>query len=224
VRFIFKSLIAISVLLSACGGGDPEERTLNAFFNAVQKGDQMGIDRISLAEFDGDPETWEIVERGSESEGPFQLPDLVAELEQTRRDVRAQRQKNMNFVSDNRDTYDAYTKKYAEDPSAPFEGELAVFHEQVQEGQKVLAQLEVDAEQLAADVEALKNAATLSLRTPVDENFEGQIKVKPLQVRVNDGSEDKDYTFVLHRYELVDTGQNRTPSAQWIVAEIQPPS
>ena len=85
-----------------------------------------------------------------------------------------------------------------------------------------MAQLEADADQMALDVEALKNAATLSLTTPVDTSFEGQIKVKPLQVRVNDGSGDKTYTVVLHRYELVRTGESRTRTPQWIIAEIQP--
>ncbi len=222
MRNIFMNLIAISVCLSACGGGDPEERTVSSFFRAVQSNDQAGIDRVSLAEFDGNPKSWEIVERGAESVGPFQLADLVAQLEQKRDEVRAQRQDNRNFLSDNQDTYDTYIKKYNENPSAPFKGELLVFHEKLQERQKRLAQLEADAEQLALDVEALENAATLSLRTPVDESFEGEVKVKPLQVRVNDGSGDKTYTIVLQRYDLVDTAQNRTPTSQWIIAEIHP--
>lgn len=224
MRSIFKSLIAISLFLSACGGGDPEEQTLGAFFSAVQKGDRVGIDRASLTTFEGNVESWEILERGTESAGPFHLSDLEAQLEKKRDEVRAQRQDNQNFVSDNRDTYDAYIAKYNEDPSAGFQGELLVFHEQLQEQQKQLAQLEVDAAQLALDVEALKNAATISLRTPVDESFEGEVKVKPLQVRVNDGSEDKTYTVLLQRYDLVDTAQGRAPTPQWIIAEIQPQS
>ena len=224
MRRIFKSLIAISVVLSACGGGDSEERALDVFFSAVQKSDQVAIDRVSLVPFDGSLETWEIVERGPETEGPFVLADLAAQLESKRDEGRAKRQQNQTFIGDNRDTYTAYLAAYAEDPSAPFRGELAVFHEQWQEKQAQLAQLEVDADQLTFDVEALKNAATLSLRTPVDVSFEGQIKVKPLQVRINDGSEDKTYTVVLHRYELVDTGQNRTPTPQWIIAAVQPNS
>lgn len=224
MRSILKSLVAFSVVLSACGGGDPEEQTLSAFFNAVQKGDRVGIDRISLVSFSGNIEAWEIVERGAEAEGPFELADLEAERESKRSEVRTTRQQNQNFIGDNRETYTAYLNAYAEDPSAPFQGELAVFHEQWQEKQAQLAQVEVDAEQLTFDVEALQNAATISLRTPVNASFEGSIKVKPLQVRINDGSEDKMYTVVLHRYELVDTGQNRTPNPQWIIAEINPNS
>ncbi len=222
MRSYFKTLIAVSILLSACEGGDPEEQVLRAFFTAVQKGDRAGVERVSLAPFDGTLESWEIIERGAESEAPFQLADLEAQLETKRNEVSAQRQGNMSFVSDNRDTYDAYKNKYAEDPSAPFQGALLAFHEQLQERQTRLAQLQADAEQLAFDVEALTNAATLSLSTPVDTSFEGQIKVKPLQVRINDGSGDKTYTIVLQRYELVDTEQNRTPTPRWIIAEIQP--
>ena len=224
MRSIFKMVIAFSVALSACGGGDPEEQTLGAFFNAVQKGDRVGMDRVSLVEFGGRPQSWEILERGTETAGPFELGDLDAALDSKRTEVRRQRQENQNYISDNRDVYDAYIAKYTEDPSAPFQGELLVFHEEWQAKQTQLAQLEVDADQLALDIDALKNAATLSLRTPVDETFEGEIKVKPLQVKINDGSEDKTYTVVLHRYELVSSEQARTPNPQWIIAEIQPNS
>jgi hypothetical protein len=222
VRSILMVAIASSVLLSACGSGDPEEETLGAFFSAVQTGDQPGVERVSLAEFDGSVESWEIIERGTESEGPFSLADLEAELENKRNEIRRQRQDTATFVSNNRDTYDSYTQQYAEDPSAPFQGELATFHEQLQEMQGLVAQLEVDAEQLALDVEGLKHAATLSLSTPVDENFEGRIKVKPLQVRINDGSGDQIYTVVLQRYELTDTRQNQPLRPRWIIAEIEP--
>lgn len=224
MRSYFKTLIAIAILLAACEGGDPDEQVLGAFFSAVQKGDRAGVERVSLAPFDGKPESWEIVERGPESEAPFQLADLEAQLETKRNEVSAQRQGNASFISDNSDTYDSYKKKYAEDPSAPFQGALLAFHEELQKRQARLAQLQADAEQLALDVEALKNAATLSLSTPVDTSFEGRIKVKPLQVRINDGSGDKTYAIVLHRYELVDTQQNRTPTSRWIIAEIQPNS
>jgi hypothetical protein len=211
-------VLAVALVLPACGSGDPELDTIDAFFSSIQEGDQVAIARVSIVEFDGTPESWEILERGAESEAPFHLVDLEAELEEKRREVRDKRSENSNFVSDNRETYDAYIAAYNENPSAPFQGELATFHEQIQENQRQLAQSEVDAEQLALDVEALKNVATLSLGTPVDENFEGQIKMKPLQVRVNEDT----YTMTLHRYDLVDSRLGRAPTPRWIVAEIQP--
>ena len=220
MRRFFKTLVGISFLLSACGGGDPEAEVLGAFFSAVQKSDRVGVGRVSLAPFDGMPESWEIVERGTESEAPFQLADLEAQLQSKRDELKAQKDGNASFISDNTDTYEAYKAKYAEDPSAPFQGALATFHAELQERQGRMAQLQADADQLALDVEALKKAATLSLGTPVDTSFEGQIKVKPLQVRINDGSGDKTYTILLHRYEL--TAQNRSPTPRWIIAEIQP--
>ena len=220
MRSVFKISIAVSILLFACGSGDPEADVLGAFFSAVQKGDRAGVERVSLASFDGKPESWEIVERGTESEAPFQLADLEEQLKNKRNEVSAQKEGNASFIGENRETYEAYTAKYAEDPSAPFQGALAAFHEELQERQARLAQLQADADQLSFDVEALKNAATLSLSTPVDTSFEGKVKVKPLQVKINDGSGDKTYTVVLQRYELV--AQNQTPTPRWIIAEIQP--
>ena len=221
MRSFFKILVGISILLSACGGGDPEAEVLGAFFSAVQKSDRAGVERVSIAPFDGKPESWEIVERGPESEAPFQLADLEAQLKSKRDELKAEKDGNVKFISDNSDTYEAYKAKYAEDPSAPFQGALAAFHKELQERQGRAAQLQADADQLALDVEALKNAATLSLRTPVDTSFAGKIKVKPLQVKIKDGTGDKTYTILLHRYELVDA-QKRSPTPQWIIAEIQP--
>jgi hypothetical protein len=222
VRRFFKILMGISILLSACGGGDPEADVVNAFFGAVQKGDRAGAERVSVATFDGKPESWEIVERGTESEAPFQLPDLDAQLKSKRDEVKAQRDGNASFISDNSDTYEAYKKKYAENPSAPFTGAIAAFNKELQERQSRAAQLQADADQLALDVEALKNAATLSLSTPVDTSFSGTIKVKPLQVKVKDASGDQTYTVVLQRYELTVSEQHQTPTPRWIIGEIQP--
>lgn len=220
MRSFFQVLVAISILLPACGGGDPEEQALSSFFGAVQKGDMMGIQRVSVASFDDKVESWEILERGEETEAPFHLADLEAQLQSKRDEVTAQRESNATFLSDNRDTYDAYKAKYAEDPSAGFQGALLTFHQELQERQTRLAQLQADADQLAFDVEALKNAATLSLGTPVDTSFEGKIKMKPIQVKVSDGSADKTYTVSLQRYELA--AQTRSPTPRWIIAEIQP--
>ncbi len=220
MRSFFKVLVGISILLPACGGGDPEAEVVGAFFSAVQKGDRAGAERVSLAPFEGEPESWEILERGTESEAPFQLADLEAQLQSKRDELKAQKDGNATFISDNSDTYEAYKSKYAEDPSAPFQGALATFHQELQERQGRMAQLQADSDQLALDVEALTNAATLSLGTPVDTTFEGKIKIKPLQVRINDGSGDKTYTILLQRYEL--TAQNRAPTPRWIIAEIQP--
>lgn len=224
MRRSFGISIAISVLFFACGESDPEAEVVNAFFGAVQTGDQAGIERVSVTTFEGKPQSWEIVERGTESEAPFELAELEKQLQEKRNAVSAQRNEIASFLSDNHDTYEAYKAKYAEDPSAGFTGELAAFNEQLLEKQNRAAELQGEADQLAMDIEALENAATLSLSTPVDASFEGSITVKPLQVKVNDGSGEKTHTVVLHRYDLVDTRQDRTPTARWIVAEVEPQS
>lgn len=222
MRRFFEVLIALSALLLACGGGDPEKQVVDAFFSAVKDGDPAGVERVSLIPFEGQAETWEIVERGPESEAPFQLKELEAQLRSKRNEVNVQRSDISSFISDNRETYEAYTRQYAENPSAPFEGEIAAFNEQLRAMQTRVGELEAEAEQLGYDVEALRNAASRSLSTPVDANFEGTVKVKPLQVKVNDGSSDTTYTVVLQRYELVRTDQNTSLTPRWLVAEVQP--
>lgn len=224
MRSFIKIPIAISIpiLLSGCGGGDPEEQAVSQFFTAVQMGDQATLERVGSPDLGEAVQSWEIVERGTESEAPFHLAELQSQLSAKRREVDAQKSDNQNFVGDNRDTYEAYTKAYAENPSGGFQGALLAFHEELQARQTRLAELEAEAEQLAFDVDALTDVASRSVATPVNNKFEGQIKVKPVQVKVNDGSGEKTYTFMLHRYDLTDTEQNRALNARWVVAEVQP--
>lgn len=221
MRRFFEALVAISALLLACGDADPEKQVVDSFFTAVKDGDAAAVERVSLIPFEGQAETWEIVERGPESEAPFELADLEAQLRSKRTEVDAQRSDISTFISDNRETYEAYTRQYAEDPSKPFTGELEEFNEKLRAMQTHVGELESEAEQLGYDVEALRNAASRSLSTPVDSSFEGTVKEKPLQVKVNDGSGETTYTVVLQRYELVDTEQGRSLTPRWLVADVQ---
>ena len=213
------SLVAAVFVFASCGESDPEQELMNSFFTAVQEGSEDGVKRVSLAPFDGNVVSWEIVESGEETEGPFGLKALEDQLEAKRDEIRAQRDSNADFLANNREMYDRYKNEY--DPSKPFTGALLAFHEEWQAKQAQQQQLEADADQLSFDVRAMKDTAQMSVAGDVTSEFEGHITGKQLKLKVNDGSADKTYTFHLIRYDLTDPKSTIPPTARWIISEIQ---
>ena len=59
------------------------------------------------------------------------------------------------------------------------------------------------------------------MNTAVNEKFAGDVKGKELELKVNDDSGEKTYTFTLERYELEDKERNMSPIARWIITDIK---
>ena len=207
------------LLVSGCGG--QEEQVLNVFFTAIQGGDDNVIQSVSLAKFPGDVESWELVEIGAESRAPFTLPELHEKLTKKRSELRIETEKNSNFAGDNKSLFDEYQKRHAENPEQTFSGELGEFQVAWEERMQQMGVVEKELETLNEEAKALRSAAGLSLNTAVDEKFAGDVKGKLLQLKVHDGSAEKNYTFKLERYELVDKARNMSPIARWIITDIK---
>ena len=210
-------LIAAVALVVASGCTGQEEQVVDMFFSAVQGRDDAAMERVSLAKFPGDVQSWELVEIGPESEAPFTLPELHEKLAKKRSKLRIENEKNANYAGDYRALFDEYKKKRAEDPEATFTGKLGEFQLEWEERMAKQGELEKEVEALNEQAQALRSAAGLSLNTAVNENFAGDVKEKELRLKVN----DKSYTFKLHRYELVDKERNMSPIARWIITDIK---
>jgi len=77
VRSLRKMSFAVAiVVLASCSG--QEQQVLSDFFQAVQGGDEIAAARVSLATFEGEVESWEIVEVGPESVAPFGFRDSMS--------------------------------------------------------------------------------------------------------------------------------------------------
>jgi len=217
LRFV---LIAVTLaLMAGCTG--QEKQVLDTFFAAIQGGDDAAMQRISLATFPGSVETWELVEIGPESQAPFTLSELHGKLAKKRSELRIENQKNANYAGDYRSLFEEYKKKHAEDPTQTFTGELGEFQVAWEERMEHQGKIEKEVAALNEQAKALRSAAGLSLNTAVNEKFSGDVKEKELQLKVNDGSAEKSYTFTLERYELVDKERNMSPIAHWIITEIK---
>jgi len=207
------------VVLASCSG--QEQQVLSDFFQAVQGGDETTAARVSLATFEGEVESWEIVEVGSESVAPFELPGLHERLMKKRSEIKIENGTNSNYAGDHRALFDEYKKKKAEDPDAMFEGELGEFQAEWEKRMESQGKLEEEEEEITAIMNVLKSAAGLSLSTSINEKFNGNVKGKELHLKVNDGSAEKGYVFMLRRYELTNKESTLTPMSRWIITEIK---
>jgi len=220
VRSLRKMSFAVAiVVLASCSG--QEQQVLSDFFQAVQGGDESTAARVSLATFEGEVESWEIVEVGPESVAPFELPGLHEQLMKKRSEIKIENGTNSNYAGDHRALFDEYKKKKAEDPDAMFEGELGEFQTEWEKRMESQGKLEEEEEEITAIMNVLKSAAGLSLSTSINEKFDGNVKGKELHLKVNDGSAEKGYVFMLRRYELTNKESTLTPMSRWIITEIK---
>jgi len=220
VRSLRKMSFAVAiVVLASCSG--QEQQVLSSFFQAIQGGDETTAARVSLATFEGEVESWEIVEVGPETVAPFELPGLHEQLMKKRSEIKLENGTNANYAGDHRDLFDEYKKKKAEDPDAMFEGELGEFQTEWEKRMESQGKLEEEEEEITAIMNVLKSAAGLSLSTSINEKFDGNVKGKELHLKVNDGSAEKGYVFMLRRYELTNKESTLTPMSRWIITEIK---
>jgi hypothetical protein len=210
--------VAIVVVVSCSG---QEQQVLSNFFEAVKGGDAAVLASVSLAAFEGGVETWELVEMGPESVAPFELPGLHEQLMKKRSEIKIENGTNANYAGDHRELFDEYKKKKAEDTDSMFEGELGEFQTEWEKRMEAQSKLEEEEKEITAIMDDLKSAAGLSLSTSINEKFAGDVKGKELHLKVNDGSAEKGYVFMLKRYELADKERNITPISRWIITEIK---
>ena len=113
MRNLRKMSFAVAIIvLTSCSG--QEQRVLSNFFQAVQGGDETAVSRLSLTAFDGGVESWELIEIGTESVEPFELPAIHEQLMKKRSEVRVANEINANYAGDHRALFAAYQKKKAE--------------------------------------------------------------------------------------------------------------
>ena len=215
VQILVLSFIA-AVGLSCTG--QPGERELTTFGNAVQAGDEAMVARVSLVEFPGKASTWEIVEIGPESSEPFPLIERIEERSAMAKELEAMVDKTNVFLQDNEELFYEYKPRKDKDPETEFTGKLKEFDEEF----SALMKVQTDQDQKIRDagkaIDALKKAAALSTNTPgLGTKFEGDILEREAKVKFD----NKDYTITLTQYALVNTEHNIRPMTRWIITDIQ---
>ena len=212
-------ILALSCSIAALGlscTGEPGERALTTFGNAVQAGDKTAAAQVSLVEFPGEASTWEIIEIGPESSEPFPLMKLLDERKEMEKDLEAMVETTTAFLQENEDAYYEYKPRKDKDPDTEFTGKLKEFDEEF----GALMKKQTDQDDKITDagtaIDALKKAAALSTNTPgLGASYDGDVLERTAKVKFD----DQDYSVTLKHYML--QRDNMKPMTRWIITDIR---
>lgn len=222
----FRAALRVLGIAAAFGAGcssPPEEALLAQFFRALAAEDRVSVGGISMAGFPGGPvESWEILESGMVTEGPYRVP----ELRQEETGAEAARDEQFKIFYDfrqaNQDALGRITDRLDGDPDAVIGGRLgeiaAEWNAHAAQRRRLVSSLsEV---QMALEEERRRAQRSLLREAPVD-YLSGNISEQEVLVRTVEEGAARDYRFILIRYNLQNQQGAEVP-ARWIIAAIEP--
>ena len=221
-RAAFLGIAIVAALAAGCSS-PPEEALLSQFFRAIAAEDRVSAGGISMAGFPGGPvESWEILESGMVTEGPYRVPEL--RQEETGAEAARDEQFKIfyDFRQGNRDALARITDRLEGDPDASIGGRLGEiateWNAHAAERRRLVSSLsEV---QMALEEERRRAQRSLLREAPVDYLL-GNISEQELLVRTVENGAARDYRFTLIRYNLQNQHGADIP-ARWIIAAIEP--
>ena len=220
---VWCSVLGVAVAFAPGCSSPPEEALLSQFFRAIAAEDRVSAGGMSMAGFPGGPvESWEILERGMVTDGPYRVPELRAE----ERDAEAARDEQFKIFYDfrqaNQDALARITDRLDADPDAAIGGRLgeiaAEWNAHAAERRRLVSSLsEV---QMALEEERRRARRSLLREAPVD-YLAGNISEQELLVGTVEEGAPREYRFTLIRYNLRNQEGAEVP-ARWIIAAIEP--
>jgi hypothetical protein len=218
---LLAALMSLILITTSCQ--KPEEITISKYFQAMK-----AQDRDTMAAMAAEPvalefKSWELVSSEAPVTEDIMLPKLIQELA----DAKKKKDDQILLVKDKKDMLDQMRTKLSETRGSRQKADL----------QKQIVDLEQEAEtetanykrdqmnytQMKTQVENEKKMVTLS--TNIEQNqelFSGKtVNVKSI-VKITSASGEKEYVFLLRKYELLNPVTNKVFSNRFIILNIQP--
>jgi hypothetical protein len=218
---VLVALMFLIMITTSCQ--KPEEITISKYFQAMK-----AKDRDTMAAMAAEPvalefKSWELVSSEAPVSEDIMLPKLIQELA----DAKKKKDDQILMVKDKKDILDQLKTKLSETRGGRQKADL----------QKQIADLEAEVEtetanykrdqmnytQMKTQVENEKKMVTLS--TNIEQNQElyagKAVSVKSI-VKIVSASGEKEYIFLLRKYELVNPVTNKVFSNRYIILKIQP--
>lgn len=221
---VFAALGMAAATFAGCSS-PPEETFLSQFFRAVAQEDRVAVGGFSMVAFPGGRvESWELVETGMATEGPYRVPELRNE-EKAAETARDEQFKIFyDFRQANQEELAAITDRREGNPDAVIGGRLgdvaANWDAHSAERRQLVSSLsEV---QMALEEERRRARRSLLRDAPVD-YLTGNLSEQELLVRTVEEGAEREYRFFLIRYNLQNPHGADVPS-RWIIAAIEPPT
>lgn len=221
IRAVCGVLGIAAAIASGCSS-PPEETLLSQFFRAVAQGDGSTVAGMSMAAFPGGPvESWEIVQVGPVTEGPYRVPELRGEETAAEAARDEQFKVFYDFRQANQEALAAITDRRDGNPDAAIGGRLGEIADawDAHSGERRRLVSSLSEVQMALEEERRRAQRSLLREAPVD-YLSGNISEQELLVRTVEEGAGREYRFVLIRYDLVNQHGAEVP-ARWIIAAIE---
>ena len=218
---VLVALMILNMITTSCQ--KPEEITLSKYFQAMK-----AKDRDTMASMAAEPmalefKSWRLVSSEEPASEDLILQQLITGLA----DLKAKKDKQIGVVKDKKDALDILKTKLGETRGGRQKAEL---QKQVDAGEQDVAletqnykQDQVEYTQMKNQVEVEKKMVTMS--TSIEQNQElmtgKAVTVKSI-VRITTAGGDKDYVFLLRKYDLINPLTNKVSPNRFIILKIQP--
>jgi hypothetical protein len=218
---VLVALMMVIMITTSCQ--KPEEITLSKYFQAMKAKDRDTMAAMAAEPMALEFKSWELVS----SEAPLTEDLILQQLITGQAEIKAKKDKQIGIVKDKKDALDLLKTKLGETRGSRQKAEL---QKQIDAGeQDVLLetanykQAQVDYTQMKNQVEVEKKMVTMS--TSIEQNQElmtGKAVTVKAIVKITTASGDKEYVFLLRKYELLNTVTNKISPNRFIILKIQP--
>lgn len=216
-------VVATLVLFWGCGGG-PENATVEQFFRAAQSDDQTTIASMSAVSPPGQIQSWSVVEVSSRTTEPYELPELLEQLEEAEEEREAILKKGREYLEEHVEL-DEIIPKLQEDPDYEFSGQMG----EIQDEWMEIVEERKEKERRYQDIKRSVDRATRLVRKSVMnrglnvEQLDGEVAETTMRWNLQPQGHDEPLPFdiTLQRYDLQNPQTNRTEPARWVIVEIE---
>ena len=213
--------IVAAILASGCSS-PPEEVLLKQFFRALAQEDLVSAGGLSMTSFPGGPvESWQVVESGVATEGPYRVPELREEETASAAARDEQFKIFYDFGQANRDALEEIALRRERNPEAAIGGRLgeiaAEWDAHGDDRRRMVSSL--SEAQMALEEERRRTQRGLLREAPVD-YLTGNISALEVLVRTLEAGQEREYRFSLIRYNLQNQHGAEVPS-RWLIAAIE---
>lgn len=218
---VLVALMILIMITTSCQ--KPEEITLSKYFQAMK-----AKDRDTMASMAAEPmalefKSWALVS----SEAPVTEDLILQQLISSMADIKTKKDKQIGLVKDKKDALDLLKTKLGETrgsrQKAELQKQIAASEQEVAAETQNYKQAQVDYTQMKNQVEVEKKMVTMS--TSIEQNQElmtGKAVTVKAIVKITSASGDKDYVFLLRKYEVINPLTNKVSPNRFIILKIQP--
>ncbi len=214
------ALLSLIMITTSCQ--KPEEITLSKYFQAMKAKDRDTMAAMAAEPIALEFKSWELVSSEPPVSEDVALPAMIQELAA----VKKKKDDQILLVKDKKDALDQLRTKLTESrgsKKAAVQKEIVAMEAEVETETGNYKRDQANYTQMKTQVENEKKMIALS--TNIEQNQEllaGKTVNTKAIVKITGPGGEKEYDFVLRKYELINPVTNKVTSNRYIILKIQP--